>query len=71
VAQLGHRLGLDLPDPLPGDPVDLTDLAQGRAVALCEAGQARSLIPVGQIARVSSSKAARTRRFTVFSVLSS
>jgi hypothetical protein len=28
-------------------------------------GQARSLIPVGQIARASSSKAARTRRFTV------
>jgi hypothetical protein len=34
-------------------------------------GQARSLIPVGQIAKVSSSKAARTRRFTVSSTPSS
>jgi len=34
-------------------------------------GQAKSLILVGQIARVSSSKAARTRRFTVSSVPSS
>src|ERR1700733_9751771 len=29
VAELGHGLGLDLPDPLPGDPVDLADLLQG------------------------------------------
>ena len=28
VAQLGHRLGLDLADPLPGDPVGLADLIQ-------------------------------------------
>jgi hypothetical protein len=34
-------------------------------------GQVRSLIPVGQIARVSSSKAARTRKFTGSSVPSS
>jgi hypothetical protein len=34
-------------------------------------GQARSLIPVGQIARVSSVKAARTRRFTTSSTPSS
>ncbi|MDT7547951.1 MAG: hypothetical protein QOE84_345 [Actinomycetota bacterium] len=26
VAQLGHRLGLDLPDPLSADPVDVADL---------------------------------------------
>jgi hypothetical protein len=35
------------------------------------AGQARSLIPVGQIARVSSSKAVRTRRLTPSSTPSS
>src|SRR5438270_11232229 len=29
VAQLGHRLGLDLADPLPGDPVGLADLIEG------------------------------------------
>ncbi len=34
-------------------------------VTLCEARQTRSLIPVGQIAKASSSNAARTRRFTV------
>jgi hypothetical protein len=33
VAQLGHDLGLDLPDPLPGDPVDLADLIQGLGLA--------------------------------------
>ena len=40
-------------------------------VALGEAGQMRLLIPVGQIARVSSSKTARTRRFTTSSAPSS
>jgi hypothetical protein len=40
-------------------------------VALCEPGQTRSLIPVGQIASVSSLKAARTRRFATSSVPSS
>ncbi|MGH3869671.1 MAG: hypothetical protein ACRDQ4_26930 [Pseudonocardiaceae bacterium] len=34
-------------------------------------GQARSLIPVGQIAKASSSKAVRTRRFATSSVPSS
>src|SRR5687767_5807054 len=29
VAQLRHRLRLDLPDPLTGDPVDLADLVEG------------------------------------------
>src|SRR5580700_11110196 len=29
VPELGHGVGLDLPDPLPGDPVDLADLTQG------------------------------------------
>src|SRR5258705_4388524 len=33
VAQLGHRLGLDLADPLPGDPVGLADLVQGPGLA--------------------------------------
>src|SRR6266699_7306577 len=28
MAQLGHRLRLDLPDPLPGDAVDLADLVE-------------------------------------------
>src|SRR5690606_39425377 len=34
VAQLGHRLGLDLPDPFPGHPVDLPDLVQGARLAV-------------------------------------
>jgi hypothetical protein len=43
-----------------------------RALLRCaRLGQARSLIPVGQIARVSSSKAAGTRTFTVSSTPSS
>src|SRR5699024_11944302 len=29
VAQLGHGLGLDLPDPLPRDAVDLSGLVEG------------------------------------------
>src|SRR5213078_3873879 len=28
VAQVGHVFGLDLPDALPGDPVDLADLVE-------------------------------------------
>ena len=34
VAELGHGFGLDLPDPLPGDPVDLADLVQGAGLAV-------------------------------------
>jgi hypothetical protein len=41
------------------------------AVALCVVGLPRLWIRVGQIARVSSSKAARTRRFRTSSVPSS
>jgi hypothetical protein len=37
VAQLGHRFGLDLPDPFPGDPVGLADLVQGTWLAVGEA----------------------------------
>src|SRR3954453_18015745 len=37
VAQLRHRLGLDLPDPLAGDPVDLADLVEGPRLAVGEA----------------------------------
>src|SRR6266487_5364275 len=33
VPQLGHRLGLDLADPLPGDPVGLADLIEGPGLA--------------------------------------
>jgi DNA-directed RNA polymerase specialized sigma24 family protein len=36
VAQLGHRLGLDLPDPLPGHAVDLADLVQRARLAVGE-----------------------------------
>lgn len=36
-AQLGHRLGLDLPDPFSGDPVDAADLVQGARLAIGEA----------------------------------
>lgn len=32
-AELFERLGLDLPDPLPGNPEDLRDLIQGVLVA--------------------------------------
>src|SRR5690625_4074399 len=39
VAQLGHGLGLDLPDPLPRDAVDLADLIEGLGLAI---GQAES-----------------------------
>src|SRR5699024_4798479 len=34
--QLGHRLGLDLADPLTGDAVDLADLVQGLRLAVGE-----------------------------------
>jgi hypothetical protein len=37
VAQFGHRLGLDLPDALSGDPVDLANLLQGAGLAIDEA----------------------------------
>src|ERR1700735_4903506 len=37
VAQLEHRLRLDLPDPLPGDPVDLADLVQRLRLAVGQA----------------------------------
>src|SRR3954463_10438039 len=37
VAQLRHRLGLDLPDPFAGDPVDLADLVEGPRLAVGEA----------------------------------
>src|SRR5882757_10252545 len=36
VAQLRHGLRLDLPDPLPGDPVDLADLVQRARLAVGE-----------------------------------
>src|SRR3954451_3566834 len=36
VTQLAHRLGLDLPDPLAGDAVDLADLVQGARLAVGE-----------------------------------
>src|ERR1035437_7661643 len=35
VAQLRHGLGLDLADPLPGDPVDLADLIKEIGRASC------------------------------------
>ena len=34
MAQLGHGLGLDLADALPGDPVDLADLIEGLGLAI-------------------------------------
>ena len=34
VAQLGHGFGLDLPDALPGHPVDLADLVEGLGLAV-------------------------------------
>src|SRR5262245_3691357 len=34
VAELRHRLGLDLPDPLPGNAVDLADLVEGLRLAI-------------------------------------
>src|SRR5438067_1437735 len=34
VAQLGHGLRLDLPDALPGHPVDLADLVEGLGLAV-------------------------------------
>src|SRR2546423_4504249 len=37
VAQLGHRLVLDLSDPLPGDPVDAADLVPCAWLAIGEA----------------------------------
>src|SRR5580693_2841277 len=37
VAELGHGLGLDLADALPGDPVDLADLVQGLGLAVGQA----------------------------------
>src|ERR1039457_4512582 len=37
VAQLGQRLLLQLPDPLPGQPEDLTDLVQGVRVPVIQA----------------------------------
>src|SRR4051794_13896126 len=37
VAQLRHGLGLDLPDPLTGDPVDLADHVQRARLAVGEA----------------------------------
>src|SRR4051794_29300260 len=36
VPQLRHRLRLDLPDPLTGDPVDLADLVKGAGLAVGE-----------------------------------
>jgi hypothetical protein len=36
MAQFGHRLELDLPDPLAGHSVDLTDLAQRAWLAIDE-----------------------------------
>jgi hypothetical protein len=45
--------------------------AERELLGCVKLGEARSLIPVGQIARVSSSKTAGTRRFTVSSVPSS
>ena len=37
VAQLRHGLGFDLPDALPGDPVDLPDLVEGFGLPVGEA----------------------------------
>jgi hypothetical protein len=45
--------------------------AQRGLLRCAESGQVRSLIEVGQIAMTSSSRAARTRRFTVSSAPSS
>ncbi len=36
MTQLGHRLGLDLPDPLARNAVDLTDLVQGAGLPVGE-----------------------------------
>src|SRR5579859_6354891 len=46
----GHRLGLDLPDPLPGDPVDLADLVQrlGLAVGQAEPHGDHPGLPLGE-----------------------
>ena len=38
VAQLGHRLGDDLPDLLPGQPVDVADVIERARVAVGEPG---------------------------------
>ena len=38
MAELRHRLRLDLPDALPGDAVDLADLVQGLRLSEREAG---------------------------------
>jgi hypothetical protein len=50
--RIGNRPARQMPPPPTVWP------GPKRAVVLCEAGQAWSLIPVGQIARASSSKAA-------------
>jgi hypothetical protein len=36
LAQLGHRLDFDLPDPFPGDSVDVAELVQGVWLAVGE-----------------------------------
>ena len=49
VAQLHHRLGLDLADPLPGNPVDLADLVEslGLAVGQAEPHRDHPGLPLG------------------------
>ncbi len=42
VAQLGHRLVFDLPDPLTGHPVDLADLIERVLVTVAEPESKRS-----------------------------
>ena len=37
MAQLGHDLGLDLADALPGHPVDLADFVEGLGLAVGQA----------------------------------
>src|SRR5689334_21758159 len=50
VAQLAHRLGLDLPDPLAGHAVDLADLVERLRLAVGEAEPHRhhARLPLGE-----------------------
>jgi len=50
VAQLGHRLGFDLPDALSGDPVELADLIERAwwAVGEAESQLDNAGLPLGQ-----------------------
>ena len=69
MAELGHGLGLDLADALPGDAVDLADLVQGLRLAVGQAEPHRDHPGLALGQRIEDSEAIQPGEAVSFTLL--